>query len=194
MKVILKIAGCFLASLLLWGCDKPQQEGQDVPQDDPKAEFVLAVSDVTAVSCHFSVTPKDEQMPYVVMLVEKSDFDSYEDEYKYQDNDLEWFQQKAMEGGKDLDEWLKDFLHVGPFEADEKGLMPGSTYYLYAYGLNYEGYFTTGVTKMEFSTPEIVQKEMTFEIDVTDVGLSKATVSVLASEETGMFFMNVFSQ
>lgn len=193
MKGIYKVVVWILAALLLWGCDKPQQEEPDVPQD-PVADFVLAVSDVTSVSCHFSVTPKDEQMPYVVMLVEKSDFDSYEDEYKYQDNDLEWFQQKAMEEGKDLDEWLKDFLHVGSFEADEKGLMPGSTYYLYAYGLDYEGYFLTGVTKMEFSTPEIVQKEMTFEIDVTDVGLSKATVSVQASEETGLFFMNVFSQ
>ena len=74
MKGILKTVTLMLAALLLWGCDKPQQEGPDVPQDDPKANFVLAVSDVTAVSCHFSVTPKDEQMPYVVMLVEKSDF------------------------------------------------------------------------------------------------------------------------
>ena len=193
MKGIQKTLSWMLTALMVWGCDKPQKEEPDVPQN-PVADFVLAVSDVTAVSCHFSVTPKDEQMPYVVMLVEKSDFDSYEDEYKYQDNDLEWFQQKAMEEGKDLDEWLKDFLHTGHFEADEKGLMPGTSYYLYAYGLDYEGYFLTGVTKMEFSTPEIVQKEMTFEIDVTDVGLSKATVSVQASEETGLFFMNVFSQ
>ena len=193
MRGIQKIALCVFAALMMWCCEKPQTEEPDIPQE-PVADFVLAVSDVTAVSCHFAVTPKDEQMPYVVMLVEKSDFDEFETEYAYQDNDLEWFQQKAVEEGKDLDEWLKDFLHVGPFEADEKGLMPGTSYYLYAYGLDYEGYFMTGVTKMEFSTPEIVQKEMTFEIDVTDVGLSKATVSVQASEETGVFFMNVFSE
>ena len=193
MKELQKIALCVFAALMMWCCEKPQTEEPDIPQE-PVADFVLAVSDVTAVSCHFAVTPKDEQMPYVVMLVEKSDFDEFETEYAYQDNDLEWFQQKAVEEGKDLDEWLKDFLHVGPFEADEKGLMPGTSYYLYAYGIDYEGYFMTGVTKMEFSTPEIVQKEMTFEIDVTDVGLSKATVSVQASEETGVFFMNVFSE
>ena len=193
MKELQKIALCVFAALMMWCCEKPQTEEPDIPQE-PVADFVLAVSDVTAVSCHFAVTPKDEQMPYVVMLVEKSDFDEFETEYAYQDNDLEWFQQKAVEEGKDLDEWLKDFLHVGPFEADEKGLMPGTSYYLYAYGIDYEGYFMTGVTKMEFSTPEIVQKEMTFEIDVTDVGLSKATVSVQASEEAGLFFMNVFSE
>ena len=192
MKGILKTLSWMLTALMVWGCDKPQQEGPDVPQE-PVADFVLAVSDVTAVSCHFSVTPKDEQMPYVVMLVEKSDFDSYEDEYKYQDNDLEWFQQKAIEEGKDLDKWLKDFLHVGPFEADEKGLMPGTSYYLYAYGLDYEGYFTTGVNKIEFTTPEIEMSDVTFDIEVSDIGLTNAKVSVTASEKDALFFVNVFS-
>ena len=190
MKGILKVAGLVLAAFMLWGCDKPQQEE---PKDEPKADFELAVSDVTATSCHFSAVPKDEQMSYVVMLVEKSEFDAFETEYAYQDNDLEWFQQKAMEEGKDLSDWLEDFLHVGPFEADEKGLMPGLTYYLYAYGLDYEGYFMTGVTKIEFSTPEIQQTDLFFEISVTDIGLTKATVSVQASKENAVFFMNVFS-
>ena len=74
MKELQKIALCVLAALIFWSCEKPQTEE---PNEDQKADFVLAVSDVTAVSCHFSVTPKDEQMPYVVMLVEKSDFDEF---------------------------------------------------------------------------------------------------------------------
>ncbi|MBO5942618.1 MAG: hypothetical protein J6Q63_04950, partial [Bacteroidales bacterium] len=157
-------------------------------------DFVLEVSDITATSCHFSVVPKDDQMSYVVMLVPKADFDSYEDEYKYQDDDLEWFTQKAIEEGKDLAQWLEGFLKKGPFEADEEGLMPGESYYLYAYGLDYEGYFTTGVTKKEFATPEIQQTDLSFEIDVTDIGLTKATVKVQASDDKAVFFMNVFSK
>ena len=170
-------------------CENPAPE---VP-DEPLADFVLEVSDVTSTSCHFSVKPSDKDMSYVVMLVEKSEFDAYENEYAYQDNDLEWFNTKALEEGKSLKEWLEDFLNKGDFEADEAGLMPESEYYLYAYGLNYEGYFTTGVTKVVFSTPEIVRKEMSFEIDVTDIGMTEAKVSVKASEKNGMFFMNVFS-
>ena len=164
-----------------------------MPQE-PVADFVLEVSDITATSCHFSVVPKDDQMSYVVMLVPKADFDSYEDEYKYQDDDLEWFTQKAIEEGKDLAQWLEGFLKKGPFEADEEGLMPGESYYLYAYGLDYEGYFTTGVTKKEFATPEIQQTDLSFEIDVTDIGLTKATVKVQASDDKAVFFMNVFSK
>ena len=164
-----------------------------MPQE-PVVDFVLEVSDITATSCHFSVVPKDDQMSYVVMLVPKADFDSYEDEYKYQDDDLEWFTQKAIEEGKDLAQWLEGFLKKGPFEADEEGLMPGESYYLYAYGLDYEGYFTTGVTKKEFATPEIQQTDLSFEIDVTDIGLTKATVKVQASDDKAVFFMNVFSK
>ncbi len=193
MKGILRIAGWLLAAVLLWGCVKPQQEEPDVPQE-PVADFVLEVSDITATSCHFSVVPKDDQMSYVVMLVPKADFDSYEDEYKYQDDDLEWFTQKAIEEGKDLAQWLEGFLKKGPFEADEEGLMPGESYYLYAYGLDYEGYFTTGVTKKEFATPEIQQTDLSFEIDVTDIGLTKVTVKVQASDDKAVFFMNVFSK
>lgn len=164
----------------------------DVPYE-PAADFLLEVSDVTSTSCHFSVKPSDKDMSYVVMLVEKSEFDAFEDEYAYQDNDLEWFNTKALEEGKSLKEWLEGFLHIGDFEADEAGLMPEAEYYLYAYGLDYEGYFTTGVTKVGFSTPTIVRKEMSFEIDVTDIGLTQARVSVKASDKDGMFFMNVFS-
>ena len=164
----------------------------DVPYE-PAADFLLEVSDVTSTSCHFSVKPSDKDMSYVVMLVEKSEFDAFEDEYAYQDNDLEWFNTKALEEGKSLKEWLEGFLHKGDFEADEAGLMPEGEYYLYAYGLDYEGYFTTGITKVGFSTPTIVRKEMSFEIDVTDIGLTQARVSVKASDKDGMFFMNVFS-
>ena len=60
MKGILKVAGLVLAAFMLWGCDKPQQEE---PKDEPKADFELAVSDVTATSCHFTAVPKDEQIP-----------------------------------------------------------------------------------------------------------------------------------
>ncbi len=193
MKEILKTVIWMLAALLLWGCEKPQQEEPDGPQG-PEVDFVLEVSDITATSCSFSVLPKDEAMSYVAMIVEKSAFDAFEDEYKYQDDDLDWFEIKAMEEGKTLEEWLEGFLHVGPFSGEEKGLMPGETYYLYAYGLTSEGYFTTGVTKKEFSTTDIQQTDLSFEISVSDIGLTKAKVSVQASQENAVFFMNVFSK
>ena len=101
----------------------------DMPYE-PTADFLLEVSDVTSTSCHFSVKPSDKEMSYVVMLVEKSEFDAFEDEYAYQDNDLEWCNTKALEEGKSLKEWLEGFLHKGDFEADEAGLMPESEYYL----------------------------------------------------------------
>ena len=48
MKGILKTLSWMLTALMVWGCDKPQQEEPDVPQEQV-ADFVLAVSDGTAV-------------------------------------------------------------------------------------------------------------------------------------------------
>ncbi len=175
--------------LAIVSCERPAS----VVPDEPQADFMLEVSDVTSTSCHFSVKPSDKEMSYVVMLVEKSEFDAFENEYAYQDNDLEWFNSKALEEGKSLKEWLEGFLHKGDFEADEAGLMPENEYYLYAYGLSYEGYFTTGVTKVEFSTPEIPMTDVSFAIEVKDIGLTSAKVDVTPSDGKARYFVNVFS-
>ena len=168
---------------------------EEMPEETPKEQydFKLEVIEVTSTSCRFSVIPANDKMSYVVMFVEQSEYDSFENEYKYQDDDLAWFEQRAMEEGKSLSDWLKDFLHTGPFESEENGLMPGVAYYLYAYGLDCEGYFTSGVTKCEFTTPEIAQEELGFKIEVADIGLTKATVNVTADRKDAVFFMNVFS-
>lgn len=98
-----------MGAMVFWACDKPQPEGPVQPEG-PDADFVLSVSDVTSVSCHFAVVPADEDMTYVTMLVPKADFDEFEDEYKYQDNDLEWFEKMATEAGQTLGQWLSGFL------------------------------------------------------------------------------------
>lgn len=192
MKKILCVWALIMGAMVFWACDKPQPD-EPVQPEEPVGDFVLSVSDITSTSCHFSVVPADDQMPYVVMLVEKSEFDEFEDEYKYQDSDLEWFRRKAEEEGQDLSEWLEDFLHKGSFESDEEGLMPGQSYYLYAYGLDYEGYFTTGVTKVEFATPEITVVDVSFDIEISDIGLTSAKVTVTPSDMNAGYFVNVMS-
>ena len=192
MKRIFHILCIAIGFIVLWNCDKPQPVD---PENKPEEQydFKLEVTDITSTSCRFSVVPADDKMSYVVMFVEQSEYDAFESDFKYQDDDLAWFEQRALEEGKDLSDWLKDFLRTGPLESEEKGLMPGVSYYLYAYGLDYEGYFTTGVTKYAFATPEITQEELGFKIEVTDIGLTKATVNVTADKENAVFFMNVFS-
>ena len=193
MKKIFSIICILVGYLLFWGCEKPQQEVPDDVPETPVEDFVLGVSDITSTSCRFTVQPKDENMTYVTMIVEKSEYDAFEDDYKYQDDDLAWFEQRAIEDKKTLKEWLEDFLKVGFFEGEELGLMPGVKYYLYAYGLTSEGYFTTEVTKYEFETPQIQQSDLSFRIEVTDIGLTKATVNVTAGDKDAVFFVNVFS-
>lgn len=198
MRRIIDLFCVFMMALAVVCCDKPQPEEPDGPDgpdtpDVPEEIFTLEVSDLTSTSCHFSVKPKMEDMTYVVMLVDKAEFDKFEDEYAYQDNDMEWFERKASEEGKTLSEWLETFLHKGPFEAEERGLMPGVSYYLYAYGLTVEGFFTSGVTRLEFTTPEVEITDVTFDLAVSEIGLTDARVKVSASDKDAVFFVNVFS-
>lgn len=194
MKRILALVCLLMGIFVFWSCEEQKPVEPEKPDNkEEQYDFKLEVTDITSTSCHFSVVPASEQMSYVAMIVEKSEFDAFEDDYKYQDDDLAWFEQRAMEDDKPLAQWLEEFLHVGAIEDDELGLMPGVKYYLYAYGLDYEGYFTTGVTKYEFETPEIQQNELGFKIEVTDIGLTKATVNVTADKDDAVFFVNVFS-
>lgn len=190
MKKISRISSLLAGAILLFGCDGKEPQPADGPET---ADFTLEVSEITSTSCSFTVTPAKDDMTYVAMLVDKEEFDSFEDEYAYQDNDLEWFERKATEEGITLQEWLEDFLHKGTFEGEEKGLMPGVSYYLYAYGLTEDGYFTTGVTKVSFTTPEVEKKDMTFDLTVSEIGMTSAKVSVKASDSKGVFFVNVFT-
>ena len=98
MRIGIAALACILSMLSFIGCNEPDPVVQ--PDPVPTEDFILEVSEVTSVSCHFSVTPADKDMTYVVMLVEKADFDGFENEYEYQDNDLDWFNNKAMEEGK----------------------------------------------------------------------------------------------
>ena len=194
MKRIFALICLLMGMFVFWSCEEQKPVEPEKPDNkEEQSDFKLEVTDITSTSCHFSVVPASEQMSYVAMIVEKSEFDSFEDDYKYQDDDLAWFEQRAMEDDKPLAQWLEEFLHVGAIEDEELGLMPGVKYYLYAYGLDYEGYFTTGVTKYEFETPEIQQNDLSFKIEVTDIGLTKATVNVTADKENAVFFVNVFS-
>lgn len=190
MKRIFDFLVVLLMTFVIACCDKPQPEQS---HDKPEGEFVLEVSDLTSTSCHFSVSPLIEDMTYIVMIVAKAEYDKFEDEYAYQDNDLEWFERKAEEEGKALNEWLDGFLHKGDFADDENGLMPGISYYLYAYGLTVDGYFTSGVTKLEFTTPEVEMTDVTFDLKVSEIGLTEAKVEVTASAEDALFFVNVFT-
>lgn len=56
-----------------------------------------------------------------------------------------------------------------------------------------EGYFTTDVFKYEFSTPEIPMTDVSFTIEVNDIGLTSAKVNVTPSDDKARYFVNVFS-
>ena len=183
----------FVAMMLAVGCqpepkpvDKP-----DVPDEQPCFTFEILDVDKTAVS--FRVTPLAEEMPYVIMIVDKASFDAFESEEEYIADDLAWFDQIALSMGISLEDYLATILTTGVKEDSAEGLSPDTEYYLYAYHLTAEGDVVSDLEYKEFKTAELDKSDATFEVSVSDIGYNEATINVIPSSSTATYFVNIIS-
>ena len=183
----------FVAMMLAVGCqpepkpvDKP-----DVPDEQPCFTFEIFDVDKTAVS--FRVTPLAEEMPYVIMIVDKASFDAFESEEEYIADDLAWFDQIALSMGISLEDYLATILTTGVKEDSAEGLSPDTEYYLYAYHLTAEGEVVSDLEYKEFKTAALDKSDATFEVSVSDIGYNEATINVVPSSSTATYFVNIIS-
>ena len=183
----------FVAMMLAVGCqpepkpvDKP-----DVPDEQPCFTFEILDVDKTAVS--FRVTPLAEEMPYVIMIVDKASFDAFESEEEYIADDLAWFDQIALSMGISLEDYLATILTTGVKEDSAEGLSPDTEYYLYAYHLTAEGEVVSDLEYKEFKTAALDKSDATFEVSVSDIGYNEATINVIPSSSTATYFVNIIS-
>ena len=145
----------FVAMMLAVGCQPESVDKPDVPDEQPCFTFEILDVDKTAVS--FRVTPLAEEMPYVIMIVDKASFDAFESEEEYIADDLAWFDQIALSMGISLEDYLATILTTGVKEDSAEGLSPDTEYYLYAYHLTTSGEkfprFPVQTSGMYASTP-----------------------------------------
>ena len=184
----------FVAMMLAVGCqpepkpvDKP-----DVPDEQPCFTFEILDVDKTAVS--FRVTPLAEEMPYVIMIVDKASFDAFESVEAYIADDIAWFDQIALGMGISLEDYLATILTTGVKEDTAEGLAPDTEYYLYAYHLTASGEVVSDLEYKAFKTASLDKSDATFEVSVSGIGYHEATVSVVPSSASVTYFVNIMSE
>lgn len=132
------------------------------------AVFDIRMELVTQTSVKYSVIPGDKDQTYLSMLVEKDYFDRYASDEEYFQDDLEYIRAMAESFGVSTEEYLSSTLNRGDLLVKSMtGLTPGTSYYVYAYGLTAQGERTTDIYKVGFTTVSVPQIDMTFTVETS---------------------------
>ena len=87
---------------------------------------------------------------------------------KYFQDDLAYIRAMAESFGVSVQEYLSNTLNRGDLLVKNMtGLLPGTAYYVYAYGLTVDGERTTDIYKVEFETVAVPKIDVTFTVDAT---------------------------
>lgn len=129
------------------------------------AVFDIRMELITQTSAKYSVIPGDKEQTYLSMLVEKDYFDSYASDEEYFQDDLKYISQMAESFGVSTEEYLTNTLNRGDLLVKNMtGLLPGTAYYVYAYGLTTQGVRTTDIYKIEFETVAVPKIDVSFDL------------------------------
>lgn len=192
-RVFWGVFSLLATTLLLTGCtNEPTPPTTGGPEQDEALKLEILETGYTSVK--FRVTPLNEEMTYMAMIVPKEMFDGFESDIAYIQDDLAWFETQAIREEITLEEFLERELNQGVLEATQEGLDPDMEYYLYAYGLTSEGLVLTDLHRLLFSTLTVEQVTINFEIEALNIGHTSANIRVTPDSSTAKYFVNVFSE
>lgn len=156
--------------------------------------FDFNITDITYTEVVFDVKPADKMLTYVALTVEKETFDSFGSDEAYFQDDLAFFRQEAAVYGLTLTEFLSQSLLKGDVMARRVDrLLPGETYYIYAYALTADGERTSDIYKTEFSTDNITKVSMSFDISCSING-PYADLTIVPDNPSQAYVYGVYDQ
>lgn len=169
----------FLCITVLTGCE---DEKKPATPENPEEEtpFSIKVYDISAVSATVEVEPLDKNTPYYMDIINVS---NYEQAMQYGFDDyMTWLLESLSEQtGKSRKEVIAMISSYGNDGFITMTLKPETEYYAIAVGINENGMTCTEVVSMKFSTEEMQKSDNTFEIIISDLTNSTASVNVTAT-------------
>lgn len=155
--------------------------------------FDITIELITQTTAKYSVVPGDKDQTYVSMLVEKNYFDSYQSDEEYFQDDLKYIKEMAESFGVSLEEYLTNTLSRGDLLVKNMtGLLPGTEYYVYAYGMTVSGERTTDIYKEQFATVSVPKIDVTFTINTSLTG-PLCDLSVIPSDKEQRYVIGMYA-
>lgn len=149
----------------------------------------VKVSDVSKIDASIVITPSDPDVKYYWMFDTKANFEANGGKEGIVDFHIEgWKRTASYYNDTTWQEMMSYFLYDGKKETyasdeDSAGLMWGTDYVVYAFGMDTNGNLTTDVTTAEFTTLPTVVSENTFKVKIVSMiidsaeGASRQTVT-----------------
>uniref|UniRef100_UPI004056BAEB hypothetical protein n=1 Tax=Alistipes sp. TaxID=1872444 RepID=UPI004056BAEB len=182
--------------LLFLGCmvscsDDPKNELPPLPQEDG---FTIEILTTSETSVEFTITPDNEQMTYITMIDTKERFDTFDSEEAYIHDDMLWLEEAAEQQGMNLEAYLVTHLNKGALTDYQEGLLPSTQYVIYAYGLTADAQITSSLYSTSFTTASTQLVDLNFEIKISEIGYTEATITFTPDNERSYYFWNVISE
>ena len=204
MKKLVKL---FIAMLAVFGVSCEQLgglinggNGENNGNGGATASYVISVTNITSTGATVSVTPSDNNSPYYFDVIEKEILDAYGSEAQFVADyveDIKSYLDELNANGYNLS--FANFVSLGKDSytyGTEPALDPNTEYYAFAFGLSESGEITSGMTKVEFKTlsaggntgGDATTSNNTFNVNVTDITATGATVAVTPSNYDTYYF------
>lgn len=155
--------------------------------------FDITIELITQTTAKYSVVPGDKDQTYVSMLVDKNYFDIHQSDEEYFQDDLKYIKEMAESFGVSLEEYLTNTLSRGDLLVKNMtGLLPGTEYYVYAYGMTVSGERTTDIYKEQFATVSVPKIDVTFTINTSLTG-PLCDLSVIPSDKEQRYVIGMYA-
>ena len=161
-----------------------------------KVDFKLTLVKNYATTAVVSATPPDNEMPYILLILQEEIYDQYGKERIHEDWIKKGWIDEQKENWKSL---IPVFQYRGTKEEDIRGsgatVDPGAKYVAYVYGCDDDGNQTTEVQELRFTLRDITKVPgLTFDIRIKEYTPDGPIVEITPSDDSREYIVNILAK
>lgn len=166
-------------------------------QNNPSVNIAINVTQITVNSIKATFTADNPDATFLFGLIEKSEFDKLGSDEAFLEYELGRLNSEvANDPWSDTLEDYLDFL-IGFWEPDDQvlnrdNLKADTDYYIYAYGINKKGEFTTGLFKQLVHTAGLI--DITFNLEASDITPTTATIKASPDNSDTYYYLGFITR
>ena len=165
--------------------------------NDPSVNIAINITQITVNSIKATFTADNSDATFLFGLIEKAEFDKLGSDKAFLEHELGRLNSEVANDpwSNTLEEYL-DFLLGWWDPADQvlnrDNLKADTDYYIYAYGINTKGEFTTGLFKQLVHTAGLI--DIAFNLQASDITSTTATITAGPDNDDTYYYLGFITK